>query len=204
MYDILVWITTNMLPKRTGYHYDPIILKMFLANQFPSQLFNFTIGMYFASLYYSLTPKVKEIFTNIYGGALLLILFGMLAYMAWLFSRIDVFGGMGTYTWFVGVSVVCATLVFLSAHQNIVSEYVLGASWVRLIGAISYSIYLWHFPVIYFVKKYWVPVGVDGLDRFYWMLMHCTPITLIISLISYRYIKMPFLSMAKAAYNANK
>jgi peptidoglycan/LPS O-acetylase OafA/YrhL len=204
MYDFLVWATVTILPKMSGYRYDPLVLKMFLANQFPSQLFNFTIGMYFANLYYGISIPMKSIFEGLYGDFLIFTLILVLGYLAWLVGRIDVHGGLWTYIWFIGVSVTCAGLVFLSSHQNIISNHLLGASWIRLIGIISYSIYLWHFPVIYFVKKYFSQSSLVGIDKFYGMLIICIPITLIISFFSYRYIELPFLNMAKPNSHASK
>lgn len=197
MYDFLVWLTITVAPKMAAYRYEPIVLKMFLANQFPSQIFNFAIGMYCASLYYSMTPGVRRLFEGGLGGVTTLLLLGLLAFLAWQVGRLDVWGGSWLYVWFIGVAAISAGLVLLASFKNTVSDKVLGAAPVRLLGIISYSVYLWHFPVIYFAKNYWMPAEVTGLNKFYWMLAVCVPITLIISYISYRYVELPFLTLAK-------
>jgi peptidoglycan/LPS O-acetylase OafA/YrhL len=180
-----------------SYRYDPLVMKMFLANQFPSQLFNFAIGMYLANIYFTVSPEWKNRWRGSAGSYATMALLVVLAFQAWLIVRLDVWQSGLLYVWFIIVASVCAGLLFFASFPNAFAERILGAPPVRLLGIISYSVYLWHFPVIYFAKNYWVPAGMEGINKFYYLLVVCVSLTLLIGYFSYRYIELPFLSIAR-------
>ena len=64
---------------------------------------------------------------------------------------------------------------------------VIGNSIFVMIGKRSYSLYLWHFPVISFVHSYYV----DGQLPSYVYLLDII-LTIILAELSYRYIETPF------------
>ena len=200
LYDALVWMVTTIVPTMASYRYEPIVMKAFLANQFPSQLFNFTVGMYLAGIYYQVSPDWKRRLQGAFGMWAIIFLLATLLFQAWLITKIDVWGTGSLYIWFIPVSVVCAGLVFLSSFSNTFSEKILGANPVRLLGVISYSVYLWHFPIIYFAKNYWVPAGLTGVSKFYYLMLLCITLTAFVSYFSYRYIEFPFLSLARGTH----
>lgn len=200
LYEVLVWLVTTIIPQMASYRYDPLVMKMFLANQFPSQLFNFAIGMYLANLFFRVTPDWKKRLQGPVGSYAIVLLLAILAYQAWLIVRLDVWQSGLLYVWFIAVALVCAGLLFFASFPNAFAEKILGASPLRLLGIISYSVYLWHFPVIYFAKNYWVPEGMTGISKFYYLLAVCVSLTLLIGYFSYRYIELPFLSITRARH----
>lgn len=200
LYDILVWLVTTIIPTMASYRYDPIVMKMFLANQFPSQVFNFAIGMYFASLYCHISSERKLRFQGPIGSFAVMFLLAVFTFQAWSITRIDVWQTGWLYIWFVSVALVCAGLIFFASFTNTFSEKILGSHPLRLLGIISYSVYLWHFPIIYFAKNYWMPEAMIGIARFYYLLVVCVPLTLLIGYFSYRYIELPFLSLARGLH----
>lgn len=60
------------------------------------------------------------------------------------------------------------------------------------IGIISYSIYLWHLPVIVLLGKWSFMLNYEGY-RFPWMMAIVLPVTWLLSYASYRWIERPFL-----------
>ncbi|GIV30240.1 MAG: hypothetical protein KatS3mg028_1306 [Bacteroidia bacterium] len=78
--------------------------------------------------------------------------------------------------------VVSTALLLLSIH-NKDKLRILSSSLLVFIGIISYSLYLWHYPVISFLK-YIFGIDVDGLALII--------ISLVISYFSYRFVELPF------------
>ncbi|MDP1592713.1 MAG: acyltransferase [Gallionella sp.] len=200
LYDVLVWLVTTMIPQMASYRYDPIVMKMFLAHQFPAQVFNFAIGMYLAGLFCQISSDSKRRLQGPVGSFLVVFLLAVFAFQAWSVGRIDVWQSGWIYVWFISVSLVCAGLIFFASFSNAFSEKVLGAHPLRLLGIISYSVYLWHFPVIYFAKNYWMPDHLIGIGKFYYLMALCIPLTLLIGYFSYRYIELPFLSLGRGLH----
>jgi len=149
--------------------------------------------------FYVTLPYIARFFVgpNAWRAVLTMALLVVLAFQAWLIVRLDVWQSGLLYVWFIIVASVCAGLLFFASFPNAFAERILGAPPVRLLGIISYSVYLWHFPVIYFAKNYWVPAGMEGINKFYYLLVVCVSLTLLIGYFSYRYIELPFLSIAR-------
>ena len=200
LYDFLVWVTITLFPQIASYSYNPIVMKSFLANQLPGHAFNFAIGMYLAGLYFDLTKQQKKIFENRSGGMLTTTFVFILALLAWFLTKPEILEVWRLYVLFIPVAFVCALLVFLSSFPNYFSIRILGAPPVRVLGIISYSVYLWHFPIVYFATTHWVPTGIVGAAKFYFLLVTCIPPTILIGYFSYRYIELPFLNLAKESY----
>lgn len=61
------------------------------------------------------------------------------------------------------------------------------------LGVASYSLYLWHFPILtQIAKTSWAPRGYAGL------LLLCVPISCLVALISYRLVEAPFLRLRRS------
>lgn len=111
----------------------------------------------------------------------------------WLLSRINLWQTAWLYVWPVIAALALGLLVLFSATPNAFSNHILGAPPLRIIGLISYSVYLWHLPVIFFVRELLLPHHLAGIQAFHFMLATCTALTLLISYFSYVYIELPFL-----------
>jgi hypothetical protein len=77
-----------------------------------------------------------------------------------------------------------AIIILYSNNQN--SHFLLNNSFLIHIGKISYSLYLWHFPILIFFF-YSFDFNLSFLNKIYALL-----ITYFISLISYKFIELPF------------
>jgi peptidoglycan/LPS O-acetylase OafA/YrhL len=77
-----------------------------------------------------------------------------------------------------------AIIILSSNNQN--SHFLLNNSFLIHIGKISYSLYLWHFPILIFFS-YSFDFNLSFLNKIYALL-----ITYFISLISYKFVELPF------------
>lgn len=175
--------------------HDPETIKRFLALQFPGQAFYFAVGMALTNVFYRAAgaPSGPGLPSWIGSGAVLASLAGLL-WVGWLLSRAeDYWHSHWHYTWHVLAAVILGGLVLSAALSNAASIRFLGTPALRLVGLISYSMYLWHFPVIFFAKRYLAPWAGDPVRFFWFMLVICGAATLAIGLMSYRYVELPFM-----------
>jgi peptidoglycan/LPS O-acetylase OafA/YrhL len=79
-----------------------------------------------------------------------------------------------------------ALAIILFATDKTLAGYLLGNRFIVSIGLISYSLYLWHQPLLSFVRIYSVnePSNVEIISLIF--------ICFLLSIITYRYIEMPF------------
>jgi len=80
-----------------------------------------------------------------------------------------------------------AALIILSDPKNTITEKLLSNKILVFIGIISYSLYLWHYPLITFYKEF---AEIDELNSKAVILIFF--ISLIISYLSYKYVETPF------------
>ena len=78
-----------------------------------------------------------------------------------------------------------ALLILYSVEKNFVYKF-LNLKLLNHLGEISYSLYLWHFPILVFTK-YTVNQNLTSINKLSIILL-----TYFISLISYKYIEIPF------------
>ena len=190
LFDIVAWVLANA----NTYKYDQFAIQRFLSLQFPAQVLYFATGMAITNLLFFRTNvletgylrgKIVSIFTALGLAGLLWIM--------WLVGRVDLWHTLWLYSWHVIAATVLGFLVLYAAYPSAMSRSVLGFPPLRLLGLISYSIYLWHLPVIFFVKKHFASTTLGGADVFPFMLLTCVPITLFVGYLSYRYVELPFL-----------
>ena len=81
---------------------------------------------------------------------------------------------------------VSGTAALLLAQRSVVNRFLLSARLMVGVGLISYSWYLWHWPIMTFVRVSTVrppPVGV---------MLAAAAISLVLAIVSWRYIEQPF------------
>jgi peptidoglycan/LPS O-acetylase OafA/YrhL len=79
-----------------------------------------------------------------------------------------------------------AALILLSGHQDGPVNRILSARPIVFLGLISYSLYLWHWPIIVFVRYYF------GRDPSLSEALLIISASLVISALSWRWIEQPF------------
>lgn len=90
----------------------------------------------------------------------------------------------------IGVSV-CSILVACQSGSRL-ADVLFGNRLIVHFGIISYSIYLWHFPVVVLLSKTALFSEYDGY-RLPLMLAFAVPLTWLLSYASYRWVELPFL-----------
>lgn len=187
LFDFIAWIyaAMGMLPP------DRFTIQMFLALQFPGQAIYFATGMAITNLFFHCSAS--KLLNGPVGSLLTVAFLAGLLWIMWLIASVNFWHTSWRYIWQVVAAVVLGHLVLFAAAPNGVAQKILGAPSMRVIGLISYGIYLWHLPLILMVKKYFLPSDLKGVDIFYFMLLTCLPSIILIGYFSYRFIELPFL-----------
>lgn len=84
-----------------------------------------------------------------------------------------------------------ATILLLSSPRVSVLQQLLGSKPCVALGVRCYSIYLWHWPLI------WLLMGSTRLDKVT-LLLIVVPLTLLLSALTYRYVEAPMLAKRTA------
>ena len=90
----------------------------------------------------------------------------------------------------IGVSV-CSILVACQSGSRL-ADMLFGNRLIVHLGIISYSIYLWHFPVVVMLSETAMFNNYEGY-RLPLMLAVAVPLTWLLSYVSYRWVELPFL-----------
>ena len=92
---------------------------------------------------------------------------------------------------FTLIPTVGTALMIISGNKHTVVAYILSAKPLVLAGLISYSAYLWHQPLLAFLKN--ISFNEHGLTETIMVLI----ITVILSIASYKWVEKPFRSKNK-------
>jgi len=84
------------------------------------------------------------------------------------------------------ICVGCALLLFKENSSNYIFNKIFNLNILIFIGLISYSLYLWHWPIAAFLKY----ISVDKLSNIHTILGIC--LTFLLSFYSWKYIERPF------------
>lgn len=194
-----------VLAMANHFRVEPIVIRKFLSLQFPGQFVYFAFGMAAASVYCLVTQRGStawwgRLLGSLGGGA---GLSGLLL-VAWLLSTLgpSYWTTHWHYTWTLCAAPTLAFLVLCAACGSRGAVAVLGTPMLRVTGLISYSMYLWHFPVIFFASRLMDGWGRTPTQHFWLLLLVCGSITVVIGYLSYFYIELPFLRRRDPAANA--
>ncbi|MGA0082829.1 MAG: acyltransferase family protein [Candidatus Nanopelagicales bacterium] len=143
-----------------------------------SRIWQFSLGIFVYYIYIN-----KKIFTRLskYNLTYFLYLSLMILITCFIFE-------LPFYLNSTGSSFISASLILLSS-VNKVSKSLLSNKFIQLIGELSYSIYLWHWVVLYLIKKYYF---FNFVSSIFGLL-----ITFIISFLSYNYYETKFRNLDK-------
>ncbi len=166
-----VMYTPGMDPSRVYYGTDTrafgLLLGSALALILPSNKFSHT------------EAKRKVLIYDVIGFLAIASIFAMLMYV----NQYDSFvcrGGMYL------LSVITAVVVAVSAHPKSLLGKILGCAPLRWLGARSYGVYLWYFPVLILTTP---PVDTEGLNPIRALLQ--VFLIIAISALSWKYVEDP-------------
>lgn len=159
---------------------------------FPVQLSLFVIGMVSAYLFYQLN-KINYRLKPLVLWAIFIVGVGGFYGSAKLLEFLAISGCYfsGHYSYFMWNSfnaLFIGCIVFVSAYRLWICRYLLGNRFCVFLGTISYSFYLWHFPVMKFAQQY---LFITDYDKTTQHLLISLPLTIIISMLSYQFIEVP-------------
>ncbi|HID46898.1 MAG TPA: acyltransferase [Chromatiaceae bacterium] len=179
--------------------------KVWWLNQLPGRLEQFVSGMA-AAWVYSLVREKGFQSSRIYRwrGALLVAgLAGMLA-LAWFIHLTQPIGAVnvagltywgGHWSLFVWHSLfgLCIAVIVLAAALGMgLTDFLLANRTVMYLGVISYSLYLWHFPLVKWLHEASLPALLSDAPLLNGLLWAAIPV-LLVSSISYWAVERPFL-----------
>jgi peptidoglycan/LPS O-acetylase OafA/YrhL len=153
-----------------------------LGTQLPGYLAHFALGILLALAWISARSREPARGARIASGALA---FASIVLLAALYgARVPL---PAAWVWLATIALFASALHFPLVAAPAVGERVLGNAALRMLGRISYSVYLYHLPVIYLWTKWRV------LDGHATSLPACVAAILAISALSYRFVERPFL-----------
>lgn len=77
-------------------------------------------------------------------------------------------------------------LLIVAGPESLLNKYIFGSSCMAFIGKISYPLYLWHFPVIFFLAIVWDRSSPGGM-----FFAIVTATSLVLAFLTYRFVEAP-------------
>lgn len=108
---------------------------------------------------------------------------GMILISLWTFSSVTSFPGYAALLPTIGT----ALILFSNQSNHTVVGKLLALAPIRGIGLISYSLYLWHWPIIVFLKSHRYPELLSTADKYFVLALSLT-----LSIATWRMIEQPF------------
>jgi len=116
--------------------------------------------------------------------------------LAGLFFLVSFLNKESVFPGFNALLVIIATALIILSGENVngLAYRILSQSIMVFVGKLSYSLYLWHWPVLAFYRYYHIEFGLKGV----WI---CAVTTLILSLLSWKFFEAPLrYSMIRKRY----
>ncbi|WP_018998418.1 acyltransferase family protein [Hirschia maritima] len=111
---------------------------------------------------------------------------GLLAYSIFMLDKTDMFPGLNAIYAIVG------TALIIVAGLKSWTGLVLSQKPMVFIGKISYSLYLWHWPVLIFYKLFFLKTELNTLDA-----VILTAVSIVLAYLSWKYWEQPFRNLRK-------
>ena len=165
--------------------------KMFTILQLPGLIDHFAIGMLLAWVY---VRHAATISSRLADGMMLVGLIGIVSMMA-LLDHVFADYWNGHILIFVGYTIIACfigMLVLGTAMAGPLSRALFANSTMLALGIVSYSLYLWHLPILLWTQKLLDHFAVTG-DRLWWLVAICIPLSMLAATLSYYCIERPFM-----------
>ncbi|WP_456376841.1 acyltransferase family protein [Thiolapillus sp.] len=188
-------------------HDLPVSEKVWWLNQLPGRLEQFVSGMAAAWIYSSIRENGFQQ-SLIYRWRYLLLLAGVcgLGLLAWFIHATQPIGAVNVegltywgghwslFVWHSLFGFCVAILVLVVALGTPVTDFFLANRGIMYMGLISYSLYLWHFPVVKWLHLAKLPVLLPDMPLLNGLLWAAVPV-LLVSSVSYWVVERPFLKI---------
>jgi peptidoglycan/LPS O-acetylase OafA/YrhL len=178
---LLVFLFISLMVSEFLLYHDPSL--SFYAS--PSRFFQFLIGACVAIFDYR---KMKN---NVGGFWLVLSSVLVLVFCFLFINESTRFPGFSA----IAPSLAVATLIYFGINKGLFTYRVLSLEPLVFIGKISYSTYLWHWPIIVFYKMV-VSTSPNKYEQFFLLIM-----SIVIGYLSWRFVENKFRYIDKEAKN---
>ena len=171
---------------------QPQPIKFFLLMQLPGLIDHFAIGMLLAWVYVRLGSSIKGWMSDLLvvaglGGIIFMMAMVDNHYRAYWNGHPMLLYGYTITAFFIGV------LVLGTATAGKLSRILFASKPMLFIGIVSYSLYLWHYPILHWLIAWFDYLGIAG-DRLWWLTGMGIPLSLLAAIASYWLIERPFLT----------
>lgn len=177
----------------------PMQMRVSAAYQLPGSMDAFGMGMLAAVLNANRVHLPPWLLPPARGGLLgLLGIALVLAAIYWLPDRRAEYwnDNLIFYTWTPALSLGIAAVLLAGVGGNGAVQKLFGNRTMVFLGLVSYSLYLWHLPVLtWLVAASWYPSLTGG--QLAWLLALALPVTLAISMVSYLGVERPFMRLRR-------
>ena len=171
---------------------EPVSTKFFVLLQLPGVIDHFAIGMLLAWVYVRFSGFVSSRMSD----ALVVVgLSGLVAMMA-LFDHVYADYWSGHVLLFIGYTITAlfiGALVLGAALSGPIARILFANRAMLFVGTISYSLYLWHLPIIRWTIPMLDHFAVTG-DRLWWLVVIAVPLSFLAATISFYFIERPFMA----------
>ncbi len=168
------------------------IVRHLLLTQLPGYLAHFALGILLGIAWLTWGTREARARGDLAWSA------GALAALAILYWLYGMGGGawVGTWTWLATAALIGAAMFCTVVRGTRIGEAVLGRGPLRLVGRISYSAYLYHFPLLLVWNEWRVLDGRWGSMPAYLAAL------MLLSWLSYRFVELPFMRPREASRRA--
>jgi peptidoglycan/LPS O-acetylase OafA/YrhL len=175
----------------------PLQMRVHAAYQLPGSMDAFGFGMLTAVLHANRSNMPAWLLSAPTSNRLGLLGIGLLlAAIYWLPGRRAEYwsDNLIFYAWTPALSLGIAAALLAGVGGSGVLQKMFGNRYMVFLGLISYSLYLWHFPVLgWLAAASWYPSVTGG--HLAWILALALPVTLAISTLSYLAVERPFMML---------
>lgn len=178
---------------------EPVPLRVYASYQLPGVFDMFGLGM-LASLLHVHRDRVPGWLMPQVNFSRLAMLGGLLIVVAgyWLFDERQHYWANNPvfYLWTPALSMGTAAIVLAAASGSRFTEWLFGNRVMVFAGVVSYSVYLWHVPVMDWITNARL-IQIVGGYRFPALLLVAIPLIYLIATCSYLLVERPFIRMRR-------
>jgi peptidoglycan/LPS O-acetylase OafA/YrhL len=178
---------------------SPVPVRVIASYQLPGSMDMFGIGMLAAVVLVNRDALTRwtDVFAN--RDRLVFLGIGLLTVaIYWLSQQASLYWADNPifYLWTPALSLAVAGILLAGASGGRLANALLGNRVMHFMGIVSYSMYLWHFPVLVALKEAGLFTG-EGVVRLGSALLVGLPLTLAVSAVSYYLVERPFMRMRR-------
>lgn len=183
----LLELTSIAMASVSQWNVDEATIRFFLSNQLPAQLGHFALGITFANIFIkmklsSTADKHKKLISGIAPIGLILVLY--------LFTKANLSIAPWWYMWRITIAFGCVCLmhiVLMNGPKGFGGFFY--NKWLRIMGILSYGVYLWHVPIMILLNKLFFIDKMTKNQNFLLLSIVGGVISIMMSCFSYFYIE---------------